>query len=406
MQVSTLGKRNNPSHPGTGAAPPPRKPSPPRNKEEVTFQQKLDEIKKMRMCGALVQNAPREQKENGVKPKSASTVSGNGVKPKSTVSATDNKKVLTVHGYKTFLKSFGDWSEVVSKTGKVYFYNKKTLVNQWKKPTDWLAEEDKLNQPPPLPPPLYQPPLPPPPFAPSLPSLPPQPPQPPELHGESEEAKVGFKLKIKGKKKVKKRVKNPEGHLPLAYQKNAPKRVDSDSDEDEDSKKAKSELTIENAFEDPEDNEEKAKLSKLDPKDENKEAIPSVTEDSEYTETDTKPTTVEERVEQAAKNANAVLEAAKNANGVPVKKEGERFVPTAGPKRALNLFEGSAAAMAFANISKNPEATVYGENPLPPPAALNITSNPTYFTEYNLPCCLKKCKFPKEQVIQIFLLMG
>lgn len=363
MQVSTLGKRN----PGTGAAPPPRKPSPPRNSEEVTFQQKLDEIKKMRMCGELVQNAPREQTDNGVKPKN-----------------TDNKKVLTVHGYKTFLKSFGDWSEVVSKSGKVYFYNKKTLVNQWKKPTQWLVEEEKLNEPPPLPPPLYQPPLPPPPFQPSL------PPQPPEPQGESEEAKdkVGFKLKIKGKKKVKKRVKNPEGHLPLAYQKNAPKRLDSDSDEDEESKKAKSELTIENAFEDPDDNEQRAKLSKLDPKDENKEAIPSVNADGDDSKTETTSSTVEERVEEAANKANPVS----------VKKEGQRFVPNvSGPRRAENLFEGSAAALAFANITKLPGATLYGENPLPPPAALNLTSNPTYFTEYNLPCCLKRCKFPKQQ---------
>merc|ERR1712083_285976 len=58
----------------------------------------------------------------------------------------DSIQIKTVNGYKTFLKSFGDWSQVVSKSGKVYFYNKKTLVNQWKKPIEWLTSEDKINQ--------------------------------------------------------------------------------------------------------------------------------------------------------------------------------------------------------------------------------------------------------------------
>jgi len=334
------------------------------------------------MSGAVVQNAPRDEPKNGVNKVSSKEAEN-----------TDSKKVLTVHGYKTFLKSFGDWSEVVSKSGKVYFYNKKTLKNQWKKPEEWLVEEEKLNQPPPLPPPAYQPPLPPPPGGPPPPFQPAPPPQPPQPQNESEDSKVGFKLKIKGKKKVKKRVKNPEGHLPLAYQKNAPKRVDSDSD-DEETKKAKSELTIENAFEDPDDNEQKAKLllTKLDPKDEMK-AVEASAAASDYgvneeSKPDIENSTVEQRVEEAANNANAAV----------VKKEGQRFVPNvSGPRRAENLFEGSAAALAFANITKLPQQTMYGENPLPPPASLNLPNNPTYFTEYNLPCCLKRCKFPKQQ---------
>merc|ERR1719270_2145267 len=55
------------------------------------------------------------------------------------------KTVKTINGYKTFLKSFGDWVEVVSKSGKVYYYNKRSLVNQWKKPEEWLKEEERLN---------------------------------------------------------------------------------------------------------------------------------------------------------------------------------------------------------------------------------------------------------------------
>jgi len=59
-----------------------------------------------------------------------------------------SQRLFTKNGYKTFLKSYGDWSEVVSKSGKggkVYFYNKKTLVNQWKKPAEWIAKEEELN---------------------------------------------------------------------------------------------------------------------------------------------------------------------------------------------------------------------------------------------------------------------
>ena len=51
---------------------------------------------------------------------------------------------MTVSGVKTFLKSYKDWVEVVSGSGKIYYYNKRSLVNQWKKPAEWLEEEERL----------------------------------------------------------------------------------------------------------------------------------------------------------------------------------------------------------------------------------------------------------------------
>ena len=52
---------------------------------------------------------------------------------------------MTVSGVKTFLKSYKDWVEVVSGSGKIYYYNKRSLVNQWKKPAEWLEEEEFLS---------------------------------------------------------------------------------------------------------------------------------------------------------------------------------------------------------------------------------------------------------------------
>ncbi|CAF1006514.1 unnamed protein product [Rotaria magnacalcarata] len=39
------------------------------------------------------------------------------------------------------LRSFGDWSEFKSSTGKTYFYNSKTEVSQWEKPKGWLPDD-------------------------------------------------------------------------------------------------------------------------------------------------------------------------------------------------------------------------------------------------------------------------
>merc|ERR1719361_3100411 len=65
------------------------------------------------------------------------------------------------------------------------------------------------------------------------------------------------------------RLKNPEASsLPLAYQKSKKRLDDSSSDEDESKKPQK--LTVETAFEDPDEEEQdqEQKLAKLDPEDE------------------------------------------------------------------------------------------------------------------------------------------
>lgn len=306
-----------------------RKPSPTRSGKdnqsvEQTFQQKLEEIKRRRSGGSTSQP----------------TGSSNGVVPKT---------VKTVNGVKTFLKTFGDWVEVVSKSGKVYYYNKRSLVNQWKKPEEWLQEEERLNAPPPLPP--------------ELPATEPFPPQPPPP--EDDTAKL--KLKLMTMKKLHKRLKNPNVNLPLAYQKNQKRLGDSD-DEDEASKKPK--LTVENAFEDPDEDEKDTKLVKLDPEDEMGHLKPE-------------PLVEDNLEDQVNKPEPSAIIAKKDP------KDCRKFDPRmSGPGRAENLIEGCAAQLAFKNISSIPD--------LESVPSVNA-DNPTFFTEYNLPCCLRRCKFPKEQ---------
>merc|ERR1719430_661905 len=315
-----------------------RKPSPPRAGTEVeqTFQDKLEEVKRMRLQGET-RLAPAPVPEG--------------------------EQVMTVSGVKTFLKSFKDWVEVVSGSGKIYYYNKRSLVNQWKKPAEWLEEEERLN--PPLPPPPDSAP-PPPDSAPPPPDSAPPPPPPDD--------KLRLNLNLKGKKKVKKRVKNPEGHLPLAYQKTAKRTADSSSDEEEKAKK----LTIDNAFEDPDAAENGQKLAKLDPQDEigHLRPAPVIETKLDFTAPSTK------RPEETTALPNNGLEADSKKD----QKDCRKFDPRiSGPERAENLQDGCAAALAFKNITLLPEATaLYEENTASTPAAL--TGNPTYFTEYNLPC--------------------
>ena len=316
-----------------------RKPSPPRgDQEEQTFHQKLQEIKRRRVQGDQEQTRVPEP---------------------------GGQLVMTITGVKTFLKSFGDWVEVVSGSGKVYYYNKRSLVNQWKKPADWLAEEERLN--PPLPP------------EPSVPP-PPEPPKPPP----PDSNKLKLNLNIKGKKKVRKKAKNPEGHLPLAYQKNGKRTAESSSDEDE----KKTKLTIDNAFEDPNASENGQKLAKLDPQDEIGHLKPEP-----VMETKAAPCpTAAEAAQQSSEPAPEPSEPKKDP------KDCRKFDPrVSGPERAENLADGTAAALAFRNITSQPVAkALYGENSAPAPVALGLGSD-TYFTEYNLPCCLRRCRFPKEQ---------
>ena len=164
-------------------------------------------------------------------------------------------------------------------------------------------------------------------------------------------------------KKLHKRLKNPDANLPLAYQKNQKRLGDSD-DEDEANKKPK--LTVENAFEDPEEIEQDTKLAKLDPEDEMGHLKPDpIVEENE-----------EDKSESAMKEKKDP-------------KDCRKFDPRmSGPGRAEGLIEGCAAQLAFKNISTIPDMI-----PEKQPSA----DNPTFFTEYNLPCCLRRCKFPKEQ---------
>lgn len=320
------------------AAPPPRKPSPPRQNapEEKTFQSKLEEIKKMRSMGGHAAPAPQPERGSLAEP----------IVP---------KQVKTVTGVKTFLKSFGDWIEVVSKSGKVYFYNKKTQQNQWKKPQEWVDEERRLNPP--------------------LPDVEPEkPPPPPVIEPAESSSAPKVKMKLKTKKKVTKRLKK-ESKLPLAYQKNPLKSLDDSSEEEADTKEK---LTVENAFEDPEDGSESSKLAKLDKKD-------------EIGHIDIKLPKEEQKSEEPKSE-----EPTKSEDKKPVDKKEKPVVNVVGHERANNLVKGSAAQLAFSCISNVPEATaIYGDFV----GALNTseTGNPTYFTEYNLPCCLRRCKFPKEQ---------
>ena len=113
-------------------APAPRKASPTRDNEaeESTFSEKLAEIKKLRSAGVKAIN-------KGVTPAQRS-VREEPIVP---------KQVKTATGVKTFLKTFESWIEVVSSSGKIYYYNKKTRENTWKKPQAWVDEEMRLNPP-------------------------------------------------------------------------------------------------------------------------------------------------------------------------------------------------------------------------------------------------------------------
>merc|ERR1711862_119650 len=140
-----------------------RKPSPPRPEAEDTFRRKLEEIKKIR------------QKQNN--------------------NSANAKKKVIVNG-KPAIDVQGDWALFSSSSGKKYFFNLKTLVNQWTKPAGWVEEGQIQKAKPPLPPGV-------------------NPPLPNDQNGSSTNGGAnknpGFKMKIKkGSSKVKKKknVKN------------------------------------------------------------------------------------------------------------------------------------------------------------------------------------------------------
>ena len=354
-------------------APPPRKASPPRGdgapEVEDTFKQKLAEIKRMR-SSALSSGAGSSG------PTIKASVSTELLQRASNETPIIPRQVMTLSGVKTFLKAFGPWVEVVSKSGKVYYYNKKSQANQWKKPDEWAEEEKRLNS-------IAAPPQPPPET--DQPPLPPEPPvvaPPPSAAPNLQPVKPKVKLKLKAKKKVLAKKKKAELKLPLAYQKNPVNKLLETSDEETEDSKEK--LTIENAFEDPESggDDDKAKLVKLDKQDE----IGHIKLPESDDPAAVKPVSTD----------NKAVADSKTEPPLPPPPSGT--VLSAGPDRANNLRKGSAAELAFQNISKVSEAkAIYGngaEN-----LSSTVTGNPTFFTEYNLPCCIKRCKFPKEQVL-------
>ena len=202
--------------------------------------------------------------------------------------------------------------------------------------------------------------------------------------------KIKMKLKVKKKvigKKQQLLIKKAEAeaNLPLAYQTSGarPPTGYSSSEEDEEDKKRK--LAMSDAFDAPdEDGDEPAhaKLAKLDAKD-------------ELGHIDIK---LPPEGPAVAATAGAVEGGATESQQQTYRKF-DRTVT--GPERALALHQGSAAALAFQNIRKVPEARVLYGDQTPGMVSTSTTTgigNPTFFTEYNLPCCLRRCKFPKEQV--------
>jgi len=157
-------------------------------------------------------------------------------------------------------------------------------------------------------------------------------------------------------------------------------------------RRKKSKLTVENAFEDPDAAESGPKLAKLDPQDEIGHLKPEPVIETKVVVDSSVTNDTESEVKPPEETTDK-----KEAEAKKDQKDCRKFDPRiSGPERAENLQEGCAAALAFKNITILPEATaLYGENNAPTPAGL--TGNPTYFTEYNLPCCLKRCRFPKEQ---------
>merc|ERR1711971_1015142 len=181
-----------------------RKPSPPRPEAEDTFRRKLEEIKKIR------------QKQNN--------------------NSSVKKKVI-VNG-KPALDVQGEWALFQSSKGRKYFFNLKTLENQWTKPASWI-EEGQVNK--------SQPPLPR--------SSSEQPPLPQDQNGSSTNGankNPGFKMKIKkGSSKVKKKKNVNKGA--------APPPLPPLPDEDPKDKLPKAYMD----FSDDDDGETSAKLPKL-----------------------------------------------------------------------------------------------------------------------------------------------
>ncbi len=204
--------------------------------------------------------------------------------------------------------------------------------------------------------------------------------------------KIKMKLKVKKKvigKKQQLLIKKAEAeaNLPLAYQTSGARPPTGYSSSEEDEEDKKRQLAMSDAFDAPdEDGDEPAhaKLAKLDAKD-------------ELGHIDIK---LPPEGPPVAATAGAVEGGATESQQQTYRKF-DRTVT--GPERALALHQGSAASLAFQNIRKVPEARVlYGDQTQVTISSTTIgIGNPTFFTEYNLPCCLRRCKFPKEQVCKL-----
>jgi len=53
------------------------------------------------------------------------------------------EKKASTEQVKEPIRTLGNWSEFLSSSGKIYFYNQKTEKTQWEKPDewDWLIQE-------------------------------------------------------------------------------------------------------------------------------------------------------------------------------------------------------------------------------------------------------------------------
>jgi len=309
-----------------------RKASPPRPEAEDTFRRKLEEIKKIR------------QKQNN--------------------NSSAKKKVI-VNG-KPALDVQGEWALFQSSKGRKYFFNLKTLENQWTKPASWI-EEGQVNK--------SQPPLPR--------SSSDQPPLPQDQNGSSTNGankNPGFKMKIKkGSSKVKKKKNVNKGA--------APPPLPPLPDEDPKDKLPKAYMD----FSDDDDGETCAKLPKLNEED-YKETEESWIDNYQPYESMFEP---DETSSSAAVGYNPTSSNSLPPPPNPLADRYDSSVPP--PPVPVPVLPDPALAAVLA-------AKAMIESQLPPPSATpGITSanallnNATWLTDYNLPACLSRCKFPKTQ---------
>jgi len=307
-----------------------RKPSPTRPEAEDAFRRKLEEIKKIR------------QKQNN---------------------NAERKKVIKIVNGKPTLDVQGDWALFQSSSGKKYFFNMKTMTNQWSKPTGWIEEGQTKPTQPPLPS-----------------SSSDQPPLPNEQNGSSTNGankNPGFKMKIKkGSSKVKKK-KNNELKPPL------PPLPDDEEDPKDKLPKAYMDFS-------DDDDEPSSKLPKLEDED-----YKDIEPDTSANPSDSPPPIPGFDPGQLPPGAFSEPPPGMHPGLPPSAPVPGGALPIPGAPPAL---PGPHPALQAVMAAK---AMI--ESQLPPTAPQGITSanallnNTTWLTDYNLPACLSRCKFPKTQ---------